>query len=225
MQTHADPTRTQVDAALAAAQQRHAADPARAELIARARRFKSSWIELAEALTDCRQNEHFKKWGYKNFEDYYRRELHLKASTVDKLVGSFSFLRASAPEVLNRDGVTQQIPSFQTIDFLRRAEEAKLSGNADENTVAEVRRAVMDDNMSLPKITRLFKESLFPSDVDEEAKKKQKEVYKVARRLSDLLGAAELPRDVQRQVEEALAALLRSLPQEEEAEPRSAAAA
>jgi hypothetical protein len=227
MQNHADPTRTQVDAALAAAQQRHASDPKRAELIARTRRFKSSWIELAESLTDCRQNERHKGWGYKNFEDYYRRELHLKGATVDKLVGSFSFLRASAPEVLERDGISKSIPTFQAIDFLRRAEEARLSGNADENTVAEVRRAVMDDNMSLPKITRLFKESLFPGDVDEDTRKKQKEVYKAARKLSDLLGAVagELPPAVQRQVEEALAALLRSLPQEEESERGAQAAA
>jgi hypothetical protein len=90
-----------------------------------------------------------------------------------------------------------------------------------------VRRAVMDDNMSLPKITRLFKESLFPVDVDEDARKKQKEVYKAARKLSDLLGAVagDLPPAVQRQVEEALAALLRSLPQEEETERGAQAAA
>lgn len=136
-ETAHDPTRTQVDASLAAAQRRHANDPDRSELIARTRRFKSSWIELAESLTDCRQHERFRKWGFKSFNDYYQKELHLKESTVDKLTGSFAFLRKSAPEVLDRDrdGVGDNIPSWQSIDFLRRAEEAAQNGKVSEETV------------------------------------------------------------------------------------------
>ena len=43
--------RTKVDAALAASEQAHEDDPERAELLRRARRFKASWIDLAESLT------------------------------------------------------------------------------------------------------------------------------------------------------------------------------
>lgn len=218
-----DATRTQVDAALAAAQRRFANDPTRAEIIARTRRFKSSWIELAEALVDCRQSERYKKWSYNSFEDYYRKELHLKPGTVDKLVGSYAFLRRSAPQVLDRDGVEQEIPSFQTIDFLRKAEEAAQSGHASKETVEEVRKAVVDDNMPLPKVTRLFKESLFPTDQGVEVRKRQKEVGKLARKLSELLGAIGegLPPVVRSQVEQALAALLRALPDDSAEEPAS----
>lgn len=213
-----DPTRTQVDAALAAAQKRYAGDPDRAELIARTRRFKSSWIELAESLVQCREKEWYKKWSYKSFEDYYRRELRLKATTVDKLTGSFAFLRHTAPDVLERDGVERGIPSYETIDFLRRAEEAKLSGNATDETVEEVRKAVMDENLSLPKITRLFKETLFPSDIDEEQRKRMKDADRTARRLSELLGSLRevLPAPVVKQVEDAMAALLKALPADKE---------
>ena len=38
--------RTKIDAELAAAAEAHGDDPERAELLQRARRFKSSWIEL-----------------------------------------------------------------------------------------------------------------------------------------------------------------------------------
>ena len=105
MQAHTDPTHTKLDSALAAAERRFQNDPERAELIARTRRFKSSWIELAEALSACQKNQHYSRWGYAGFEEYYRKELHLKTSTVNKLVGTYAFLRKTAPEVFDRDGV------------------------------------------------------------------------------------------------------------------------
>lgn len=206
--------RTQVDATLAAAQQRHAGDPERAELIARTRRFKSSWIELAEALTECRNHKRFLKWNYRSFEDYYRRELHLKSATVDKLTGSYVFLKHAAPEVLKRDGVDKDFPSWQAVDFWRKAEEAAQNGQADPETVADVKRAVVEDNLPLPKITRLYRETLFPGEPDAEQKKRLKEAGRTARKLADLLEPLRdaLPEAVLTQVAQAVTALLRALP-------------
>ena len=62
--------RTKVDAALEAAAETHADDPDRAEVLNRARRFKASWIELAEALTDVRRHSHWKRWGFASLEEY-----------------------------------------------------------------------------------------------------------------------------------------------------------
>ncbi len=112
------------DDALAAAQ-RSATDPERAEMIARVRRFKSSWFELAEALTQVRSDGRWKRWGFSSFEDYWRRELHLRKETVDKLTGSYGFLREHAPEVLTREVDLTPLPSYQAVDFWRRAEEAE----------------------------------------------------------------------------------------------------
>src|SRR5437764_13726750 len=96
--------RTRTDDVLAASEIQHAHDPERAELIARVRRFKASWFELGEALTEQKRSEKWRQWGYAAFDDYVKRELHLRADTVDKLTGSFTFLRARAPEVPRRDG-------------------------------------------------------------------------------------------------------------------------
>src|SRR3954468_6576070 len=81
------------DDRLAAAEAAHASDPQRADMIARVRRFKASWYELGSALTELRRTEPFKQWGFKDFDDYCRRELHLKRETADKLTGSYAFLR------------------------------------------------------------------------------------------------------------------------------------
>jgi hypothetical protein len=170
--------RTKTDDALAHAEAAHANDPARADLIARARRFKASWFELAEALTDERRRERYRGWGYANFDDYCKRELHLRPGTVEKLTGSFGFLRTHAPEVLERDGRGAPIPTYQAVDFWRRAEEA----DAPEETVREIRRHVLDEGTTLPKLSRIYREVVFP--VDDEAtqdKRRQALVTSIAR--------------------------------------------
>src|SRR3569832_540284 len=100
MQAHTDNSHTKLDTVLAAAERRFHSDPERAELIARTRRFKSSWIELAEALSTCQKGQHYTRRRKANFEEYCRMELHLTTSTGNKLVGSYAFLRKAAPEVL-----------------------------------------------------------------------------------------------------------------------------
>lgn len=208
--------RTQTDADLAATQARVAQDSARAELIAKTRRFKSSWIELAEALSACRQEKRYQSWGYASFEDYYRKELHLRAATVDKLVGSYAFLHKSAPDVLQRDGLNFQVPSYQAVDFLRRAQEAQEEGQADADAVAEVRQAVLEEGSPLPKLSRLFKKTLFPDATEVEKNKQMQEANKAARRLQELVGLlqAVLPMAVYSQAEVALRALIEALPVE-----------
>ena len=220
-----DPTSTKVDAALAAAERRHSKDPERAELIARARRFKASWIELAEALASCQKSQRYTEWGYVSFEEYYRKELHLKTATVNKLVGSYAFLRRSAPEVLERDGLNEPIPSVESIDFLRRAEEVIESGQAPSDLLSEVRRAVFDDSLSLGKLNRQFKESLFPSDADLEQRKRRKELVRLVAKLVEMLEIVRdsVPDAVISEAEHALRALSEVLPKEEE-EAKEAAA-
>lgn len=219
-----DPTSTKVDAALAAAERRHSKDPERAELIARARRFKASWIELAEALSSCQKSQRYTEWGYVSFEEYYRKELHLKTATVNKLVGSYAFLRRSAPEVLERDGLNEPIPSVESIDFLRRAEEVIESGQAPSDLLSEVRRAVFDDSLSLGKLNRQFKESLFPSDADLEQRKRRKELVRLVAKLVEMLEIVRdsVPDSVISEAEHALRALSDVLPKEEEEAKESA---
>src|SRR5262249_12393327 len=153
------------DDVLAAAEIQHAHDPERAELIARTRRFKASWFELGEALTEVKRAERFKNWGHATFDDYCRKELHLKRETADKLTGSFAFLHTRAPEVLRRDGRDAPIPTYQAVDFLRRAEE---ESGAPPETLNELRRHVLDEGTPLPKISRIYREAIFPLDPEEQ---------------------------------------------------------
>jgi hypothetical protein len=202
--------RTKVDAELEAAAQEHEDDPERAELIHRARRFKASWIELAEALTDVRRHGQWKRWGYGSFEDYARQELHLKPETVDKLTGSFQFLKSKAPDVLRRDGVAAPIPSYQSIDFLRRAEESEEP--PDSGVMEALRKRVIEEGAPAAQVTREFKAQVFPID---EATKKQRDaasLKNVAKRLHDLLNETRaVPRRLALEVAASVGQLLEAL--------------
>lgn len=200
--------RTKTDDVLAAAEIQHSHDPERAELIARVRRFKASWFELGEALTDVKRNESYKSWGHASFEDYCKKELHLKSDTADKLTGSFSFLRKRAPEVLRRDGRDAPIPTYQAVDFLRRAEE---ESEAPEETLTALRRHVLDEGAPLPKISRIYREALFPLDPEEQTEKRLATLVGTINRLMELLAHTRadrlVPEALCAEVEEPLARL------------------
>ncbi len=204
--------RTKTDDVLAASEIQHAHDPERAELIARVRRFKASWFELGEALTEIKRTEGYKKWGHASFEDYCKKELHLKRETADKLTGSFAFLRTRAPEVLRRDGRDAPIPTYQAVDFLRRAEE---ESEAPKETLDELRRHVLDEGTPLPKISRIYREALFPVDSVEQTEKRLGSLSSAINRMMELMAQARadklVPEQLCAEVEEPLSRLANHL--------------
>jgi hypothetical protein len=206
---------TKTEAALAEAEQAHADDPERAELIRRARIFKTSWVKLAEALTAARKHASWRGWGYDSFEAYTKAELHLKPETVDKLTGSYSFLQRRAPAVLERDPLREPMPSYHAVDFLRRAEDSE---DAPRDTVEEIRRRVIDEAAPVTTIARAYKDVVFPVDEDTRRARDLAGVKNVAKRLRELLGETNVvPRRVASDVASALDQLLEAIEDKEEA--------
>lgn len=201
---------TKVDAELAHAEAAHAtSNPERAEIIARTRRFKASWIELAEALTHVRRDDTWQGWGFESFEQYTSRELKLRQETVDKLTGSYQFLQRRAPAVLRRDGVSESIPSYQAIDFLRRAEEQQ---GAPEEAVVAIRKKVLDEGVPLPSVSREYKDVVFPIDEDARVARDRSALRHAATKLRDALASTRaVPRGLANGVSEKLDELLEAL--------------
>ncbi len=136
-------------------------DAERVEVLDKARHFKRSWIELGEALSRVYERESWVQWGFASFEEYCRKELHLKKATVSKLLGSFRFLQAKAPRVLERaqSEPGAPVPSLQAVDFVARATER--GALADED-LEEMERAAFDEGADAPLLSRRFKEVAFP---------------------------------------------------------------
>ncbi len=203
-------SKTKTDAALEAAQEAHAArDPERAEMIKTARLFKSSWLELAAALSRVRRAATWKRWGFESFEQYTKLELHLRPETVEKLTGSFAFLQKRAPEVLERDGISSPIPSYQAVDFLRRAEESE---DATPDVVQQLTRKVLADAAPLSAVSREYKDVVFPISDADRAARDIATLKAAASRLRDLLPETKaVPKKLANEVAAAVERVLEAL--------------
>lgn len=178
---------TNVDRALAALEEQHADDPERAAMLRLTRRFKASWLELGEALSDVKRNNTWQRWGYESFDAYAKTELKLRADTVEKLTGSYMFLHKRAPEVLQRDPL-ESLPSYQAIDYLRRVEEkAAEDDTIPKETVVDVRKQILEDNVPVAKVARLYNDTLFPVSETAKRESNRKAIKATATKLRDLL--------------------------------------
>jgi hypothetical protein len=201
--------RTKTEAALADAEAEHADDPERAELLRRARRFKASWIELAEALTQTKRRGRWREWGFDSFETYARSELHLRQETVDKLTGSYSFLQRRAPAVLTRDALREPVPSYHAVDFLRRAEARE---DAPREAVEAIRKRVLEEAAPVTAVAREYKDVVFPIDEDTRRARDAAAVKNVAKRLRELLAETHsVPRKLAGEVARSLDDLLQAI--------------
>jgi hypothetical protein len=189
-----------------------AGDAERVEVLARARAFKRSWIELAEALARVYERGAWQGWGFDSFEAYCKGELHVTPATAAKLLGSFRFLRASAPRVIARaqEEPAAPVPSLGAVDFVARATER---GAADKKVLSEIRRAAFDEGADAPALSRRFREVAFPLSDEESGDRQRRQLASCARRLAQLIAedGAPVPRRIAAAVEEALGQLLEAL--------------
>ena len=197
--------KTKGEARLEHAIHAHAEDTERVFVLERARRFKRTWIELAQALVQVRERETYLRWGYGSFDEYVTRELRLKRGTVDKLCASYGFLRANAPRLARDDAsdfadVVQPVPSWQAVDFVARAEER---GAASAEVLDEMKHAVFDEGAPAPALQRKYREVAFPVGDDERRERLNAQIIAAAKRLADLVAEPEarLPRGLGERVE------------------------
>lgn len=187
-------------------------DPERADTLAKARAFKRTWLELAEALTRVQSQQAWQRWGFTDFEAYCRKELHLRASTVAKLLGSYRFLETSAPRVIERSrkGELSPVPSLAAVEFVAKATER---GAADPDTMETIQRVAFDEGVDAPLLSRRFKEVAFPETDDDRAGRARQQIVATARRLAALIAdeSVPVPRPLAVRVEETLGDLLEAL--------------
>jgi len=190
-----------------------AGDPVRADTLAKARAFKRTWLELAEALARVQHARSWESWGFTDFDAYCRKELHLRASTVAKLLGSYRFLETSAPRVIERartDHYEAPIPNLATVEFVKKATERAA---ADADTLETIQRVAFDEGAEAPILSRRFGELAFPqTDADRKDKLRQ-QIGITARRLSSLIAepGSPVPKKLAIHVEEVVGELLEAI--------------
>jgi len=190
-----------------------ASDPERADTLAKARAFKRTWLELAEALSRCSEKRLWEKWGFSDFDAYCRKELHLRGSTVAKLLGSYRFLESSAPRVIERarqDHYEAPIPSLATVEFVQKATD---HGSADEETLQTIHRVAFEEGAEAPVLKHKFGELVFPQTERERRDKIRAQIAGAARRLSALIAEEDspVPKKLAIKVEETIGELLEAI--------------
>ena len=188
-------------------------DPERADALAKARAFKRTWLELAEVLARVQQTSAWERWGYPDFDAYCRKELHLRGSTVAKLLGSYRFLETSAPRVIERakrDRLESPIPSLASVEFVQRATERAA---ADPDTLETIHRVAFDEGADAPLLSRRFKDVAFPETDADRRERLRSSIAQAARRLSSLIAENDspVPKKLAIRVEETIGELLESI--------------
>jgi len=188
-------------------------DPVRADTLQKARSFKRTWLELAEALSRVTEKKLWEGWGFSDFDAYCRKELHLRGSTVAKLLGSYRFLETSAPRVIERartDHYEAPIPSIATVEFV---EKATAAGHADAETLRTIHRSAFEEGLEKPMLAKKFGEIVFPVTNADKKEKLRSAIAAAARRLSALVAedGAPVTKQMAIRVEETIGELLEAV--------------
>ncbi len=108
----------------------------RYQVLLTARDFRASWVKLGEQLTEVREKQQHRGWGYPSFEAYCRRELRLRQETANKLTRSFGFMRDHQPAALE-ERAARELPPLDVVDLLSQARERAKISDRDFATIQE----------------------------------------------------------------------------------------
>ncbi|MCQ9207951.1 MAG: hypothetical protein NG712_01020 [Omnitrophica bacterium] len=141
------------------------ADPStlRHQVLKNVKSFKTSWIELGQALYAVWKDKLYKDWGYSKFEAYTAKEIGIRKQTALKLLRSYFFLEKENPRYLtkdyNQDADAASVPTYESIDLLRRVGNKKELDRMDyENIKKNVLERGKDALVVKKDLTALIKQ-------------------------------------------------------------------
>ncbi len=143
------------------------------------KRFKTSWIELGQILYTVYKDKLYKDWGYIKFDTYVSKEIGIRNQTALKLLRSYRFLEKEEPQLLQienqEEAKAAAIPSYESVDVLRRAHNNKEIDNMDyariKKDIFEKGKDVKDVRKDLTQLMRERRE-LDPQEAWKERRSK-----------------------------------------------------
>jgi hypothetical protein len=177
----------------------------RYQVLATARKFKSSWVELGEQLLKVSSHRLFQEWGFASFEDYCAKEVRIKQPTAQKLTLAYRYLEKEEPQLLARQAEFKPPPDYRCVDLLRQAREEQ---GVSEEDFQRLRQAVIEEDRSHPTALKRFKEIVPASSASPTEGQRLKAGLGAARRLQTALQEIpELPPEFLPPLQELLAFL------------------
>ena len=152
-------------------------DSVRYRVLMSAKSFKTSWIDLGQALYAVWRDKLYKGWGYSSFDTYTSKEIGIRKETALKLTRSYYFLEKEDPRYLKREhNEATDVASLPTCDTVNALRLAKKKPGMDETDYASIKKDVLERGKDIQEVkkevTALMRErdELKP----EEARKKRK---------------------------------------------------
>ena len=124
----------------------------RYRVLATARQFKSSWVELGEELVKVKNKGEYQSWGYENFDDYCALEIRIRKETARKLTLAYRYLEQEEPELMSPERRLQPLPDYRAVDLLRQAREEHQFSEESTPTYEQL-------SLKMSEACRLFKSS------------------------------------------------------------------
>lgn len=175
----------------------------RYQVLATARKFKSSWVELGEQLLKVSSHRLFQEWGFASFEDYCSREVRIKQPTAQKLTLAYRYLEKEEPELLARQTEFKPLPDYRSVDLLRQAREDQ---GVSEEDFQRFRQTVIEEDRSHPTTLKRFKE-LVPGEPRDNGQRLKAGIGAARRLETALQEIPELPPEFLPPLQELLAFL------------------
>lgn len=186
-------------------------DSERYQVLATAKQFKSSWVELGEWLARVENRKRFVDWGFTSFEEYCTREVRIRRQTAEKLLLAFRFLERREPDLLERK-TGRPLPDYRSVDLLRQADEAEHFSMAE---YSELRQAVIEEERGHQAVARQFRDVAHSHQPERRMSHRYRNALIAARRLSTTL--QEIP-DVPGELSRAVDQLIGFLGEQQSAE-------
>jgi hypothetical protein len=91
--------------------------------------FKTSWVNLGQALYSVWRDKLFYAWGYDKFEYYTEQEVGLQKQLSLKLLKTYFFVEQEEPEYLKKEfseaREAVRVPGYEAVNVLRLAKQSK----------------------------------------------------------------------------------------------------
>lgn len=166
----------------------------RYRLLRIAKDFKTSWIELGQALYSVWKEKRYAQWGYLTFDAYTAKEIGIRKQTALKLLKSYYFLEREAVPYLRQEYIgsaeAASVPGYESIDVLRRAK-----GGLDERDYEKLKKDILEGGRDERDARRELTSLLKKRDEREPEEARRKKKIAAVKRLLGMLKA--LQRDIE----------------------------
>ena len=101
----------------------------RSQILDYSKKFKTSWVNLGQALCSVWRDKLYYAWGYDRFEYYTEQEVGIPKQMSLKLLKTYFFLESEEPAYLKKEfsetREAVQVPGYEAVNVLRLAKQKK----------------------------------------------------------------------------------------------------